>query len=172
MSHETKGMDGASLGVQRTASDAYIWIKCRGCGGEIGVPSDWNDPGAECPSCGLTTQVHGRILYRPPTSGQVSTAPVAHPPPTTTVLPIPIQSRPSLELGHKSDCVLLVGILSVVLGGWTVIVPLIGFYSYCCVIEIAKAESVPVPRKAFVGVILSLLFGTVQTITMIAHFNH
>jgi hypothetical protein len=169
VSHETNGTDGASLGIQRTAADDYIWIKCRGCRGEIGVPSDWNDPGAECPSCGLIIQVHGRMLYRPPASGQVTNAPIAQPP-NTNVGSIPIQSRPSLGLGQTSDGALLWGILSVVLG-WTVIVPLIGFCYYWNVTEAAQSESVPVPRKAFVGVILSLLFGAAQTIAMIAHLS-
>jgi DNA-directed RNA polymerase subunit RPC12/RpoP len=170
MSHETNGADAASLGVQRTAADDYIWIKCRGCGGEIGVPSDWNDPGAECPSCGLIIQVHGRVLYRPPTSGSVNSA-LGPQSATQNPFAIPVPKSPSLELGRQSDWTMIWGILSVVLG-WTVMVPLIGLCPYYEASTLARKEGIPIPRRAIVGLILSLLFGTVQTIAMIAHFNH
>jgi hypothetical protein len=169
-SHENGRAEQASLGVQRTASDAYIWIKCRGCGGEIGVPSNWNDPAVQCPSCKLAMQINGRVLFRPPTAGSGNFAPS---PQSTTQNPfaIPVPKSPSLELGQHADWAMSWGILSVVLG-WTVIVPVLGIIYYLGASYLAEKEKVSVPRKALVGIILSLLFGAVQTIALIAHFNH
>jgi hypothetical protein len=128
MSHEAGGTNTASSGAHRTASEDYLWISCRGCGGEVGVPSNWDDPGVACPSCGLTVQVHGRVLYRPPVSGSPMT-PSARQPPTTTVLPRPPQPGPGLELCGAADWAMAWGILSVLLG-WTVMVPLLGLNYY------------------------------------------
>jgi DNA-directed RNA polymerase subunit RPC12/RpoP len=168
MNEETNRTDVASLGVQRIAPDDYLWIKCKGCGGEVGFPANWDDPGVECPSCGLTIPVHGRILYRPVVSGLPSLAPTPQLP-TTTVFPSPIQRGPSLELAGMADWTLTWGILSIVLG-WTVLVPLLGLIHYLGALHLAEKEKIQVPRKALVGNILSLLFGTVQTIALIAHF--
>lgn len=113
---------------RRTASEEYLWIKCRGCGGEVGVPSDWDEPGVQCPDCELTVQVHGRVLYRPPASGRPTTL-SARQPPITTVLPNAPLPNLSLELSGAADWAMAWGILSVLLG-WTVIVPLLGINYY------------------------------------------
>jgi len=170
VSHETNGTDVNSLGVQRTASEDYVWIKCRGCGGEVGVPSNWDNPAVQCPSCKATTQVQGGVLFRPPSPGGVIFAPS----PQSATLTNPqyaLLKSPSLELGRQSDWTMIWGILSIVLG-WTMLVPLFGFMGYGEVSKLAGRETIPIPRRAIVGLILSLLFGIVQTIALIARFNH
>lgn len=166
MGQETN-VTNAPFPARRTASEEYLWIKCRGCGGEVGVPSDWDGPGVQCPSCGLTVQVHGKVLYRPPASSPQNVAPAAESP-TRTQPAVSVPKSPSLELGRKSDGAMVCGILSVVLG-WTVLVPFVGIAFYSDASVMAEKERIPVPRKAVVGLILSLLFGTIQTIAMIAH---
>jgi ribosomal protein S27E len=170
MSHETNSADVASLGAKRTASDAYLWIKCRGCGGEIGVPSHWDNPAVQCPSCKATMQVQGGVLFRPPTPGSVNFAPA---PQSTTQNPfaIPLPKSPSLELVRESDGAMFWGILSVVLG-WTVFVPVCGLAYFAGASTTAQKEGIPIPRRAIVGLILSLLFGTVQTIALIARLRN
>src|SRR5450755_1656501 len=135
-----------SSGTRRTAPEEYLWIKCGGCDGEVGVPSDRDDAGVECPSCGLAVQVHGRVLYRPPASPAQGVAPTAEPP-ICTQLPISLLKSPSLQLGRKSDAAMIWGIMSVVLG-WTAIVPIFGLAYYCDASTMAEKEGMPVPRKA------------------------
>jgi DNA-directed RNA polymerase subunit RPC12/RpoP len=169
MGQETNETNAPCPGAFDTASEDYLWIKCRGCGGEVGVPSEWDEPDVECPSCGLTVQVQGRVLYRPPVSSPQNVAPAAELP-TRTQPPTTFPKSPSLELGGRADWAMTWGILSVALG-WTVLVPLLGLHYYLLAANSAQNEGVQLPRKALVGVILSLPFGAVQTIALIAHLN-
>jgi hypothetical protein len=169
VSHETNVEDVASLGTQRTATDDHLWMKCRGCGGEVGVPSNWGNPAVQCPSCKLTMQVQGEVLFRPPTHGIANFA-AAPQSATLTNSQHSLLQSPSLELGRESDWAMVWGILSVVLG-WTVLVPLFGLVGYGEASTLARKEGVPIPRRAIVGLILSLLFGTVQTIALVARLT-
>lgn len=169
MGQETNETNAPYPGAFDTASEDYLWIKCRGCGGEVGVPSDWEGPGVECPSCGLTVQVQGRVLYRPPASSPPNVAAAAQPPTRTQPL-TSFPKSPSLELGRQSDWTMVWGIVSVVLG-WTVLVPILGLLCYAEASATARKDGVPVPRKAIVGLILTLLFGGVQTMALIAHLT-
>jgi hypothetical protein len=148
----------------------YRWIKCVGCGGEVGIPSDWSASTVECPKCGLSVQVGGGILYRPP-------APVQRPelfrrPDSDSSSPSPQpvrQSSGSLYLAGKAQATLILGVMSVVLG-WTFIIPFIGCAQYLDTSTQAEKENVPVPGKATAGLILCLIFGIAQTIAVISHF--
>jgi len=145
------------------------WIKCRGCKGEIGVPSALRERQIECPGCGLVHKLSETILFRPPAPAVTAPAP---PPLAPTRQPEP-QNQPamaSVALLRNADVTLNWGIASIVLG-WTILVPLIGFIYYSAVADEAKKENTLVPGKATIGLVLSLLFGVAQGAAMIAHAN-
>jgi len=152
----------------------YRWIKCAGCGGEVGVPPDWKENTVQCPHCGSVHYVGSSVLYRPPTPVQqpeVHRRPVSDssiPSPAPASQPVP-KTTGSLELAGEAQTTLILGVLSVVLG-WTFIFPILGVWAYLGTSYIANEEHVPVPGKATAGLILSLLFGIAQGITVIAHF--
>jgi hypothetical protein len=112
------------------------WIKCRGCKGEVGIPSDWSEQLVECPQCGLQLRVHGKVLYRPsvegPSPARAHFLENAEKPRSR-----PRQRVPSLELGRTADHTLILGIVSILLG-WTVIIPLIGWLVYLEAAQLAK----------------------------------
>lgn len=141
-----------------TTAEACQWIKCRGCGGEVGIPAGWPENEVECPECGLTVQIKGKVLYRPPSA-----------PPAPLTAPVLAPRGPSLELIRKADMPMICGILSVVLG-WTFIVPIFGICGYSDTFSMAKKEQVPVPGKATVGLVLCLLFGAAQGLAVISRF--
>jgi hypothetical protein len=72
---------------------------------------------------------------------------------------------PSVELIGEADHVLIWGIVCVLLG-WTVIVPLITLDRYSSASKLAKEEGVPTPTKATIGLIIALLFGIAQVLTV------
>ena len=160
MSEAISTTNGAQQGLSDQGEDCR-WIRCRGCGGEVGIPSSWTDSNVACPQCGQVVQAKGGILYRP----AVQTVP----PPQRRQALAPTAKGPSLELLQACDKVMVCGILSVVLG-WTIIVPLLGICGYSVISEQAKKEQVLVPGKATLGLVLSLLFGAVQGLALIAHF--
>ncbi len=51
--------------IQISSPEEYRWFKCQGCGGDVGIPSDWKGSTVECPECGLSVRMHGQVLYRP-----------------------------------------------------------------------------------------------------------
>lgn len=94
--------------------------------------------------------------------------PDATAPRTPSVAPVVSRgasAEPSVALLRMADAALIWGCLSIVLG-WTVFVPAIGVDRYSDAAKQAKKEDVPVPAKATVGLLLALLFGIVQTLTM------
>ena len=152
-------------GVPSTPKDHpedYRWIVCRGCKGEVGIPSDWTADTIDCPECGMAVRVRGCLLYRPPIQGE--------PRPLPKPVAVVARPTPSLELSRKAIGSMVCGILSVGLG-WTVLVPLIGLFCYLSASDTAKEERVLVPWQGTVGLVLSLLFGGVQGLAMIIHFN-
>jgi hypothetical protein len=52
------------------------WVACRGCGGQIGVPTGWFGPTIACPKCGaiVAMRATGRVLWRPPLVTPVAAA--------------------------------------------------------------------------------------------------
>jgi hypothetical protein len=116
----------------------------------------------ECPRCGACVQVNGRVLYRPRTD------PTPAPSPAPLTIAATTVKAPSLELRGKAETTLIWGLTSIVLG-WTAIVPLMGFAYYSDTASMATNERVPVPGKATGGLALSLLFGGVQVLTLIAN---
>jgi hypothetical protein len=142
--------------VQATPKgEDYRWIQCNGCGGAVGIPTDWTDNTVECPRCRLPVHVRGRVVYRPPAQARSATGP---------------QNRqPSLELIRKADSAMVYGIVSVLLG-WTIIVPVSGVLTFNEASDMAKKEQVLVPGKATVGLVLSLLFGVSQGLVLISRF--
>lgn len=149
-----------SPSAPKVQAEDYQWIKCKGCGGEVGIPQEWSENRVECPQCEVAIQVKGRVLYRPCNGQSVNNST------TSTVV---AQARtPSLDLIRKSDKVMICGILSIVLG-WTVLVPLFGICEYGDVSKMAKKEQVLIPGKAIAGLVLALLFGVVQALPLIVH---
>jgi hypothetical protein len=168
----------------------YRWVKCTGCGGEVGIPSDRTDGTVKCPQCKATVAIYDEgLIYRPPAlaPAQVQTAPLtrdeynglvkaasqssapASPPPSAPRLTVSTpQQSASLELSRAADKAMIWGILSIILG-WTIIVPIICLCIYAATCEQARKEHTPTPTRATVGLILALLFGIVQGLTMIAH---
>jgi DNA-directed RNA polymerase subunit RPC12/RpoP len=164
MSDDTNITTEAFVPIAHTSSsDEYRWIKCRGCGGKVGVPLDWKENSVECPECGATVLVNDRVLYRPPDDP----VPTPNPAPATVAAPSANKS-PSMEIVHKAETTLLWGIASIVFG-WTFLVPFNCWGWYHDTAETAKTERVPVPGKATIGLVLALLFGGVQTICMVPH---
>jgi hypothetical protein len=146
----------------------YRWIRCGGCHGEIGIPPDWKERSVECPKCETWVQVkaNGQVVYRPP--GEAAQRP-SHSGPSTA--PAAAPGSPSLDLIRQADKAMISGILSIILG-WTFIVPFFGVCMYYETAKLAKEESVLVPGKATVGLVLSLLFGIAQGIVLIAKTTH
>lgn len=142
----------------------YHWIKCGGCGGEIGIPPDWKGSTAECPKCGASVQVNVGILYRPPAQIQ-SPASTFSPPlhPTS-----PSQRNGSIELGRLADKTMIWGIVCILLG-WTMIVPVICLVVYSWTADQARKEQVLIPTRANIGLILALLFGIGQGIAVLPY---
>jgi hypothetical protein len=135
----------------------HRWFTCRGCQGAVGVPLDWRDNTVECPECNASVQVNCKVLYRPPAAA-----------PSTTAVGPAIQKSASHELSSKSQSALVLGIASIVLG-WTFVVPLIGMCYYWEAASHAEKEKIPVPGKATVGIALSLVFGVIQGLSVLAH---
>jgi hypothetical protein len=156
--------NGASS-APKDQSEDYRWIRCRGCKGEVGIPSDWPHDTVECPQCGMAVQVwihvHGKVLYRPAQGD----APQMQSGETATLL----ASSPRPELSHQAELVLIWGILSVVLG-WTFIVPLTGLCMYNEAFTMARTQRVLVPWKATLGLGLALLFGAAQSLAIVIYF--
>jgi DNA-directed RNA polymerase subunit RPC12/RpoP len=48
------------------ANRSYRWILCKGCDGEVGIPSDYIENSLECPNCQAKVIVAGMVLFRPP----------------------------------------------------------------------------------------------------------
>jgi hypothetical protein len=143
--------------------DSHLWVRCRGCKGEVGVPQDWQDATVECPSCREVLQVRGKILYRPPVEAKPAAAP-----------PQMAPARPSAEdlatINRKAEVSLVWGLLSIFLG-WTFFVPLLGFCYYCDTFSLANKAKVPVPGKGFAGMLLSLLMGGLHLAVLIARMS-
>ena len=123
---------------------------------------DWKESTAECPQCGFSIPVNGRLQYRSP-----------EPTPADLATPVEVvtpsgEKAPSLELARQAHNVMLWVIASIVLG-WTIIVPLATLFAYLHISDIAKKEQVSIPSKATVGLILAILFGCVQGAATIAH---
>lgn len=169
MSHDANVTPSAP--VSRPAADdapeAVRWIKCRGCGGEVGIPPGWGEPSVDCPECGASVQVHGKVLYRPPSTVQALGAPLPAP---VQIGALSVRKAANLELERAADKTMICGILSVALG-WTVLVPLFGLCYHSEASAKAKEEGIPVPTKATVGLLLCLLFGAVQGLAVIAHLS-
>src|SRR4051794_41063871 len=87
--------DDVVKGIHMTGTEGYLWLKCKGCSGEVGIPTDLNEPTVECPQCGQSVQVRGRVLYRPASQGELTTHG-----PTNSVAPT--SSSPSLILKTPS----------------------------------------------------------------------
>ena len=155
--------------ASQVRSTDHRWLKCSGCRGDIGIPSDWVQSTVDCPQCGTAAHLPGRVLYRPAADGQPTGSHEPRPSCSTPVVP-PSARRASLELGRKADGALTCGILSVLLG-WTVLVPFVGLCFYNEALTLAKNERVPVPGKATTGLILSLLFGIAQGLAVLIRLN-
>ncbi|SRR6266478_1557563 len=142
----------------------YSWIKCAGCGGEIGIPSDWKASTVEGPKCGASVQVDRSILYRPPAQVQA--------PASTPSSPLQPTSSPqrtgSIELGRSADKTMIWGIVCILLG-WTIIVPILCLVVYSYTADQARKEQVLIPTRANVGLILALLFGIGQGIALLPY---
>lgn len=147
---------------QPKEQESHRWVKCRGCGGEIGIPTDWKDDTVECPECREQVRVNGKVLYRPAEETQAPQTPLVQ------VIAPSIKKTPSLKLEKAADSALTWGIVCIVLG-WTIIIPLLSLYQYCEVSSKADKEQLRVPTKARVGLILTLLFGICQGFAVIAH---
>lgn len=160
MSHNLAGIT-ENAGIEQT--DSHLWVRCRGCQGEVGVPQDWQDDTVECPSCREVLQVRGKILYRPPAEAMPAVAP-----PQTAL------TGPSAEdlatINRKAEVSLVWGLLSVFLG-WTFFVPLLGFCYYCDAFSLANKAKVPVPGKGFAGMLLSLLMGGIHMTVLISRLS-
>jgi len=76
-------------------------------------------------------------------------------------------SVPSVALQGQAEKVLVGGVLSIILG-WTVVVPLFTVVQYTDTANAARKENVATPGKATAGLVLALLFGSVQILTLIA----
>jgi hypothetical protein len=76
--------------VPNDRCEAFRWIRCEGCRGEVGIPSDWNESTVDCPECGMAVQVLGRVLYR-------TVQPVAHSVPQQAPPPTPAPRTRSLD---------------------------------------------------------------------------
>ena len=167
MNQEASVSNGAPSASTDHCED-YQWIRCKGCKGEVGIPSDWPADTVECPQCGMAVQLwihlHGKVLYRPAQGD----APQVQSEETATA---PAFSSPSADLCHQAELVLMWGILSVVLG-WTFIVPLTGLRVYNEAFATARKERVPVPWKATLGLGLALLFGAAQSLAALAVIAH
>jgi hypothetical protein len=157
MSQEASVTDG----VPSALREDYRWIRCKGCKGEVGIPSDWSQDTVDCPQCGMAVQVRGGVLYRPPIQ--------ADPPPVQQPVTAVAHPTPSLKLSGRAISSMVWGLLSVGLG-WTVIVPFIGLCCYLFASETAKEERVLVPWQGTLGLALSLLFGAAQGLVVIIHF--
>jgi len=156
MSEQTTIADGVRPASSGHGED-HRWIKCTGCKGDVGIPSDWTESTADCPQCGTAVQVKGGVLYRPPV--QSNPLPAQQQPATRT---------PSLDLNRLADWVMVWGVLSVVLG-WTFLTPFFGICVYIDASRMAKKEQVLVPSKATIGLVLCLLFGAGQGLAVILH---
>jgi hypothetical protein len=144
----------------------YRWVKCIGCEGEIGVPATWEGDTADCPQCGTQVRVDGRLHYRPPS--RPTPLPTAKPP-ASIALPAP--KVPSVDLQREADRAMILGILCVFFG-WTVLVSLFSLCYYSDVSSLAKKEGIPVPLRATIGLIFTLVFGGMQTLALIVKLNH
>jgi hypothetical protein len=160
-----------------SSSKDYKWVKCVGCDGEIGVPPGWEGDTADSPRCGTQVRVNGRLQYRPPNRSVAveAAAPSARPITLT-------QKSPSIELQRKADAAMIFGIVCVFFG-WTVLIPILslihffktkdGGFANEGVSALAKKEGVPVPMKATLGLILTFVFGGMQSLSLIiALSNH
>lgn len=147
---------------QPESQESHRWVKCKGCGGEIGIPANWEDETVECPECREQVRVHGKVLYRKPADQK------APEPAFVQVVAPSIKKTPSLELEKEADSALTFGILSIFLG-WTFIVPFIGLCQYLGASSMADKEKVRVPTKATTGLILSIVFGACQGLAVISH---
>jgi hypothetical protein len=81
---------------------------------------------------------------------------------------------PSVELQRKSDQAMIFGIVYIFFG-WTVLIPiasLLCFFADDGASALAKKEGVPVPARATIGLILTLIFGAMQTLALIIKLNH
>jgi len=85
------------------------------------------------------------------------------------------QKSPSIELQRKADTAMIYGILCVFFG-WTILIPILSLLGFFCkedlffgdgVSALAKKEGVPVPTKATLGLILTLVFGGMQSLALI-----
>jgi hypothetical protein len=75
-----------------------------------------------------------------------------------------------LDLIRNADRVFIGGIFCIVLG-WTGLVPLYTWCEFSEASKLAKKEGVEVPGKATWGLILSLPFGIVQVLALVAKFS-
>src|SRR5262249_24825037 len=76
---------------------------------------------------------------------------------------------PSVDLERQAEKVMVMGVLSIVFG-WTVLLPLFAVAQYIDTSNAAKKENLPTPSKATTGLVLALLFGSVQVLALIAKF--
>jgi hypothetical protein len=136
-------------------AESYVWLTCRGCDGDVGIPSSVQSGSVECPGCGSELKINGRVLYQPPKRAVAANE---------------IQATvPSLDLVRKADRIMLLGLSCIVLG-WTMIVPFITLVIYLECSEEAGKEKIVTPGKAKFGLVLAVLFGVVQGF-MIISFN-
>jgi DNA-directed RNA polymerase subunit RPC12/RpoP len=182
MSQETEIIASVS-----EANRIYRWIVCKGCDGEVGIPSDYSENSVECPNCQAKALVAGKVLFRAPAKAKPGPNPISAflesdewVPPVQPVVPAPAPvaakpsptrpTAPSLDLQRKADGVLIAGFLCIVFG-WTAIVPLLTVFGFLSASEDAKKEKVLIPGNATVGLVLAILFGGVQTLAIISQVS-
>ena len=135
-----------------------VWRLCPDCGGQIGATTAYLGQNVCCPGCGskvfLEADLKPGILFRPPARPSVT----------------PAGYESSLKLRKAADTCLGWGLASIALG-WTVFIPLVSLFVFLNTCDIAKAEKTPVPTKAWWGLGLTLIFGAIEIINMIAYMN-